>query len=545
MAQQLFFSRDTKVYIKFGTKVWDLPVLDGFSFSQATNSIEITLAEMEGSGGTSRRGRKQFNDSLAPAEWSFSTYVRPFKSAGSGTGAANSAQLTHAIEEVLWAMFLGGKGYADDHMVFQDAPPVAVAPAAAVVGTSYVINSIGNTTQLQFNTLVGTTVVATSRVVGTSYIITGLGTTTQAEWNTLAGTSGVTYAVGSTLTATGAGAGDGTLGQAYAAGDAIVAAAAGAGTATLEQVVNVPTATQSKFNAALSNKATLGTADIFFVLGDANRKVYKLKDCIVNEASLDFDIDGIATINWSGMSSEIIDMTTKTHTTAVSGSVFPPAYDAHRDGGTTDIVAGDVVLNGTDAYRLSVVIDPTSSGTATLTGTIYEATLATDNFIRNRLTQLTVVPTAGTSYIGSLQAGGYDITLTGGNITMSNNVTFITPEEIGLVNVPIGHVTGTRSVSGSMNCYLSKDTTAVNNSADLWKDLKSITSVVTNSFALDFKIGGTTASTPRLQVSMPTCHLEIPTHSIEDVISVETAFNALPSTIDGTNEATITYFSKQ
>ena len=426
MAQQLFFSRDTKVYIKKGNFVWDLPVLDGFSFSQATNSSEITLAEMEGSGGVSRRGRKQFNDSLAPAEWSFSTYVRPFKSAGSGTGAADSAAKVHAIEEVLWALFSGPATYASSAFTNQ----------------------------------------------------------------------------------------------------------------------TVHDATDLDIDFSESNKATLGTADIFFVLGDANRKVYKLKDCVVNEASLDFDIDGIATINWSGMSSEIIDMTTKTHTTATSGSVFPPAFDAHRDGGTVDILAGDVVLNGTDAYRMSVVVDPTSSGTATMTGAVYESTTATDNFIRNRLTQLTVIPTAGTTYIGSLEAAGYDITLTGGNITMSNNVTFITPEEIGLVNTPIGHVTGTRSVSGSMNCYLSKDTTANDNSADLWEDLKGITSVVTNSFGLVFKIGGATASTARLEVSLPTCHLEIPTHSIEDVISVETTFNALPSTIDGTNEATLKYFPK-
>ena len=426
MAQQLFFSRDTKVYIKKGNFVWDLPVLDGFSFSQATNSSEITLAEMEGTGGVSRRGRKQFNDSLAPAEWSFSTYVRPFKSAGSGTGAADSAAKVHAIEEVLWALFSGPATYASSAFTNQTVHDV----------------------------------------------------------------------------------------------------------------------TDLDIDFSESNKATLGTADIFFVLGDANRKVYKLKDCVVNEASLDFDIDGIATINWSGMSSEIIDMTTKTHTTATSGSVFPPAFDAHRDGGTVDILAGDVVLDATDAHRMSVVVDPTSSGTATMTGAVYESTTATDNFIRNRLTQLTVIPTAGTTYIGSLEAAGYDITLTGGNITMSNNVTFITPEEIGLVNTPIGHVTGTRSVSGSMNCYLSKDTTANDNSADLWEDLKGITSVVTNSFGLVFKIGGATASTARLEVSLPTCHLEIPTHSIEDVISVETTFNALPSTIDGTNEATLKYFPK-
>ena len=425
MAQQLFFSRDTKVYIKKGNFVWDLPVLDGFSFSQATNSSEITLAEMEASGGVSRRGRKQFNDSLAPAEWSFSTYVRPFTSAGSGTGAADSSGKVHAIEEILWALFSGPAAYASSAFTNQ----------------------------------------------------------------------------------------------------------------------TVHDATDLDIDFSESNKATLGTADIFFVLGDANRKVYKLTGCVVNEASLDFDIDGIATINWSGMSSEIIDMTTKTHTTATSGSVFPPAYDA-VSGASGAIVAGDVVLNATDAHRMSVVVDPTSSGTATMTTPVYEATLATDNFIRNRLTQLTVIPTTGTSYIGSLEASGYAITLTGGNITMSNNVTFITPEEIGLVNTPIGHVTGTRSVSGTMNCYLSKDTTVNTHSADLWEDLKSITSVVTNSFALVFKIGGTTGNTARLEVSMPTCHLEIPTHSIEDVISVETSFNALPSTIDGTNEVTLKYFPK-
>ena len=427
MAQQLFFSRDTKVYIKKGNFVWDLPVLDGFSFSQATNSSEITLAEMEGSGGVSRRGRKQFNDSLAPAEWSFSTYVRPFKSAGSGTGAADSAAKVHAIEEVLWALFSGPATYA----------------SSAFTGQT------------------------------------------------------------------------------------------------------VHDAADLDIDFSESNKATLGTADIFFVLGDANRKVYKLKDCVVNEASLDFDIDGIATINWSGMSSEIIDMTLRTITQAAI-----PAFNAVV-ADTTVVSApsashpgGDVWLDSDDGHRLHTVLTVPSSGNTTVTASIYESTTATDNFIRNRLTQLTVIPTAGTSYIGSLESAGYDITLTGGNITMSNNVTFITPEEIGLVNTPIGHVTGTRSVSGSMNCYLSKDTTANDNSADLWEDLKSITNTVTNSFALVFKIGGATSNTARLEVNMPTCHLEIPTHSIEDVISVETSFNALPSTIDGTNEVTLKYFPK-
>ena len=370
MANQLYFSRDTKVFIKIGSAVWEVPVLDGFSFSQATNSSEITLAEMESTGGVSRRGRRQFNDSLAPAEWSFSTYVRPFISAGTGSKVAHDAANHHAVEEVLWALFSGPAAYASHTFTNQ---------------------FVADTSDLNID-------------------------------------------------------------------------------------------------FSESNKSTLGTADIFFVLGDANKKIYQMKDCVVNEASIDFDIDGIATINWSGMGSEIVE-----------GS------------------------------------EPTS--------TVTEGITATNNFIRNRLTTLSVVPTSqNPTGDGSNElAASYALTLTGGNITMSNNITFITPEEIGLVNTPIGHVTGTRSISGSMTCYLNRDTVTPNASADLWEDLKSITSVVTNSFALTFNIGGTANGVPKLAVSMPTCHLDIPTHSIEDVIAVETAFNALPSTIDGTDEVTMTY----
>ena len=81
----LYFSRDTKMYVKIGSSVWEIPLLDGFSFSQANNSTEVVLAEMEDSSGVSKRGRRVFNDSLAPVEWSFSTYARPFKSAGTNT----------------------------------------------------------------------------------------------------------------------------------------------------------------------------------------------------------------------------------------------------------------------------------------------------------------------------------------------------------------------------------------------------------------------------------------------------------------------------
>ena len=373
MADTLYFSRDTQVFVKIGSNIWTMPVLDGFSFSQATNASEITLNEMSDTSGNSRRARQMFTDSYAPAEWSFSTYARPFISAGSGAGAADSAAKHHAVEEVLWAMMAGDAAYSSN----------------SFTGTSH------DATDLD--------------IVFTN-----------------------------------------------------------------------------------SNKTTLGTADIFFVMGGARggtKTTYKIANCCVNEASLDFDIDGIATINWSGFGTIITEDTAPTPT-------------------------------------------------------IYEGTASTDtsNFIRNRLTSLAIstaddhLLAAGESADGDSDREDYDLVLTGGNVTISNNITFLTPETLGVVNQPLGHVTGTRSVSGNFTCYLNAET---DSSADLFERLIEDTDTIVNNFTLLFKVGGSAA--PRIELNMAQCHLEVPTHSIDDVISLETNFHALPSTISSTDELTIKY----
>ena len=424
MAQQLYFSRDTKMFLEFDSTVWEIPVLDGFSFSQATNSSEITLNEMESSAGVSRRGRRAFNDSLAPGEWSFSTYVRPFTAASGGSlgaGKADTQAEVHAVEEVLWALMAGADNYGS---------------AAYDKGGSAVLTPGGSNMTVSF---------------------------------------------------------------------------------------------------AQSNVAQLSTFNLYFVLGNANRTVMKLDGCVVGEASLDFDIDGIATIAWSGNAANVVDFTGSTAT-----ATSAPAYNSNTADGT-EIAVGDVFLDSDNSHKLQIVTVKPGSGNVTLGGYVNEAITDTTNFIRNRLTVLTVTPTTqdpdGDS-TDELEAS-YSLTLTGGNVTISNNITFITPEEIGTVNVPIGHVTGTRNVSGSFTCYLTEDTGTTNASRDFFEDLRAITNVVTNSFALVFKIGGATGT--GLELNMATSHVEIPTHSIEDVISLETNFQALPSTIDGTNELALTY----
>jgi len=233
-----------------------------------------------------------------------------------------------------------------------------------------------------------------------------------------------------------------------------------------------------------SNRPALDTFDLFFELGSgkSNPTIYKIEGCVVNEVSIDFDIDGIATANWSGMGKIITEESSMT------------------------------------------------------TATIYEGTAAADtnNFIRNRLTDLAVTATTAEDIVGT-----YTLTLTGGNITVSNNMTFLTPETLGIVNQPLGHVTGTRSVSGNFTCYLNTPASGAS-SADLFEDIIESTTTITNDFNLVFVIGGT-GNTPRVTMTLPTCHLEVPSHSIDDIISLETTFHALPTSVDATDEITMEF----
>ena len=168
--------------------------------------------------------------------------------------------------------------------------------------------------------------------------------------------------------------------------------------------------------------------------------------------------------------------------------------------------------------------------TAILTGVT-----STSNFIRNRLTTAAVDGSGTTSANVTFDAN-YSVVLTGGNITFENNITYLTPETLCTVNQPIGHITGTRSVSGNFTAYLNADGTST---AELFEDLVGATDVITNNFDLTFSIGG--ANAPKVVIALPQAHMEVPTHSIEDVISVEANFHGLATSLDATDEATIAY----
>lgn len=279
-------------------------------------------------------------------------------------------------------------------------------------------------------------------------------------------------------------------------------------------------ATTSTIDFDDSNVSALGTFTLYFVLGACGtapasysagpgnpQTIYRISGAVCNTVTMDFDIDGILTLDWSGLGSlleEIPSMPSNWHTAIINDGIAHSNNNFIRNRLTT----------------LAVTVGTTDQDADATTGDANADSTTGDEFMAN-----------------------YALTLTGGSITFENNLTYLTPEELCVVNQPLGNVTGNRSVSGSFTCYLnsgtSSNTATTGTSADLFDDLATAVNVVTNSMDLVFSVGG--ASSPKLVIDVPTAHLEIPTHQIEDVIGLEVNFHALPSSLDATNEATIAY----
>jgi hypothetical protein len=238
-----------------------------------------------------------------------------------------------------------------------------------------------------------------------------------------------------------------------------------------------------------SNKNQLLKFDGFFKFSDSGF-IYNLTDMCVNSASIDFDIDGIAQITWSGYASSI-------------------ATVAEANAPTT-------AASATDGYT---------------------AMQSTCDFILNRLSTVTLT----SSISGGSKA--YHFPLTGGNITIDNGISYVTPEELGKINTPINHQVGTRAVSGNFTCYL--DTAAGNLGSkdiydDMLTDINGAAPDITKSFDIELKIGG--AAAPKVTFNLNQAHLELPSIDTADVMGATINFTALESAFGtGNNEAEIVY----
>jgi hypothetical protein len=379
-------------------------VLDGYSFSQGSESTDVTINE---AGAAPNRGSKRFNDSLPPAEWSFGTYVRPFKH-GANSWRANGT--FDMVENILWSA-LAGTGLSD---------------------------------------------------------------------------------------------------------------ATGSGVAT-----STGTAAGALVDFIESDKHELMKLSIFFALENTT---YRLNDCQVNSAEIDFSIDGIAQISWSGNATTIDQVTTAIEDPSKHQI---EAFDADGSGtthtsGTTDTFA--------EGYNFADNVGPQDA-----------------DYLRNKLSSLylDVDAQGGGKDSGGLDDRTYDINITGGSISIQNNITYVTPETIGIVDKPIGSFTGSRSITGSLNMYLDNK---ANGSNQLLSDLADANDLVTNIFDMRLYMGVAGAvgsdgdamgsddfTAPGVEFNLPRAHLSIPAIEVADLISVSVEFAAHGSDLLTGDEMKVKY----
>tara|TARA_Y100001963_G_scaffold131638_1_gene189247 strand:- start:4578 stop:6233 length:1656 start_codon:yes stop_codon:yes gene_type:complete len=524
--------------------VWEIPILDGYSFSQSTNTSEITLAEMESSAGVSRRGTRMFTDSLAPAEWSFSTYIRPFVSKhSSATGqAADSAAEVHAVEESLWASMFGSDTYSS-YAWTRATNAVSGAVATPASASMPIVIAESNRSSLQSFVIYFLIDTATSNpliyrlpesVVNEASIDFDVDGIAMINWSGFS--KEVQDISGKAHIQSGLPAYDATNkgGDTILKGDIsidtnqsrsfnIVSAVPGSGSATVTRAIDEATTSTLNF---IRNRLTA-------VEIEAAEPSDKVSGTFPGS---------IATVTAIDLSNDVITFGSA-HNLSTGDQVYLSGFNA----ATT---AGGDAINGQHLFVR--VGDETGTYAGTTNATTEITLFGTKTQAENLGNATGKVGLAASSAAGGTVANGkYSLTLTGGNFTVGNNITYLVPEELGAINKPIEHVTGSRTSTGSATCYLTledADSTS-GTSRQFFNDLVGTGAMakVVNKFKVTMHIGGSAATgnttDPALKIEFPTAHIAVPTHSIEDVISLEMEFTALPTDFGTADEITaITYY---
>ena len=259
------------------------------------------------------------------------------------------------------------------------------------------------------------------------------------------------------------------------------------------------TTTRALSGNAQAHSSNFGTANEYHMYVKMENVVYQVANATVNQAAVDAAIDAIATTTWSGLGTNLTELTGTPRNNAIS------VFGGILNNGTT------VSANGNSAVTTAqAAFQPWESWN--VNGTISSA-----SFIKNRLSIMDVrfTPEGGSGTT-------YTLPVTALSINYTNNITYLTPEEISRVNTPIGNFTGAREITGSFTAYLRG---ADGDTGQLFRDLVSDRRPAPISVSnANLIVGGTTA--PYVAFSMPSVVFDVPTHGIEDVITLAVNFKA-------------------
>lgn len=474
----LNLSRNTKVYFTTNvdattgsvtdgnagystSNLFEIQVLDGYSFTQNTETQQITVTE----GGISPlRGSRTFNTALAPVDFSFSTYLRPDK--------PNATSATTAVERVLWNALFGSR-------------------ALNTTGVTLSKITRANNTTGDVTLYLGANVtVSSGDMIGA--VLPGLGGgTASKDWSQA-------YRVTQAFTA--------DTGTATFSAEAMIAPLTASATAAVaglaytgQWATGVTDAGGFSYTTTVgSQKHQLQRFGMIFVVDSA---IYAIDNCCLTQASVDFGLDQLATIAWTGQ--------------------------------------------GTTLKRLGTLT------AANLSAAAASGPSSTAKYIANKLSTMSLVSKIG-GPDGNTGTTSYNVAITGGNITINNNVTYLTPANLGVVNAPVTYFTGTRDISGNVTAYLKTGTDDATGTGDLLAALLASSTTDTEpKYRAVLALGGS-SNTVKVEFDMPGTMLQIPTVEVQDVVSTTINFRAQPFdpaggsntfALNRSNELAVRYFS--
>ena len=455
---------------------FELQVLDGFSFSQNTNNETVSINE---AGTTPQRGQRSFNTSLAPVDFSFSTYIRPYYSTN-----------VKCEESVLWNALLGSDA-VNTQVTFAGTISTGTYTAStgtlAISGTGMTVLTAGTRVLI---TGITSTVAGDVRIVNGPATVTGTPSATSVSFlmhNQVNTTSDTPAGTTGTLTVSGIKLYSSAWGEA------------------------------PNSSIAAGHRSNTNQLQKFGMVVIVDSVTYLIDNCALNQATIDFGLDGIATVQWTGQATALRQLAT--NATAANGSF---------GGG----LGGSYTPKNTGA-----------------------------GFITNKLS--TCKLKAAKALTGVTNGTGYYLALTGGSITINNNISYITPAILGVVNQAATYYTGARSVTGTLNAYLNTGSltgqgvtldgvTYTKGTGELLKDLLGAASTETEPmFYIELAVGGV-GNALRVELQMPSVSVGIPSINTEQVVSTAINFTAAPSSgayasrtydLTETNELTVRYYA--
>ncbi len=442
------------------TNTSEIQVLEGFTFSQNSNNEAITISE---AGTTPARGQRSFNTSLAPVDFSFSTYMRPYK-----------ATNVKSEDYLVWNALTSGTG---------------VSAGLATTGTFGTTCSYVASTNIL--TITGSTMAFTDTTigVGSDVLISNITVAggTASDVKTVTGPARILTMAAGTITF-----------RMHNQGPVdVLTAAITATTVKFHKSGWAEHTNQAIVGFHDSNRNQLQKAGLIVVVDTVS---YQIDNVVMSQATIDFGLDGIATIQWTGQATALTE--TASLVTASGGTFGGP-----------------------------------------LTGTYLEK-ITTASYITNKLSTCTLKQVKALGGV-SVANGVYYVALTGGSITINNNVSYVTPANLGVVNQPATYYTGTRSISGSVTAYLNTGARSGftgGGTGNLLKNmLAAAATAVEPMFTMEIAIGGS-SNALKIELQMPSVSISVPSVDVQSVISTSINFTAAASEITGTAGEATTLF---